>query len=97
MVFFMQDGPFLFTRLYAISLGVTNFMFFTLKNFITLILGLYRLLVLCGCIGREGNDLLRKSEIARSMDDLTFDDNISKKGRNKNNKTMKPKNRKQDK
>ena len=31
------------------------------------------------------------------MDDLTFDDNISKKGRNKNNKTMKPKNKKQDK
>lgn len=87
MVFFLQDGPFLVTRCYALSLHVTDYkiVFFTLKNFITLVFGLYRLLVLCGCIGIEGNDLLRKSEVARSMeslDDLSlYDKKKSKKKR----------------
>ncbi|KAH3727511.1 hypothetical protein DPMN_053450 [Dreissena polymorpha] len=72
MVLLMQDGPFLVTRGYMISKGVFNYMimFFSLKNALTLILGLYRLCVLYGCVTREGNDLLRKSEIARSLDSL---------------------------
>lgn len=73
MVFFMQDGPFLLARCYAILyIHIFEYLiiFFTLKNFLTLILALYRLLVLCGCISKEGNDLLRKSEIARSLDSL---------------------------
>lgn len=79
LALFMQDGPFLLVRCYSIKvLHVIDYLiiFFSLKNFLTLILGLYRLLVLCGCIGKEGDDLLRKSEIARSMeilDDIDLD------------------------
>lgn len=80
MIFFMQDGPFLVTRIYAIFwLGAFDYqiIFFSLKNLLTIILGLYRLLVLYGCVTKEGNDLLRKSEIARSMESLDELDSVS--------------------
>lgn len=93
MVFFMQDGPFLVARCYAIlQLHIFEYLiiFFSLKNILTLVLGLYRLLVLCNCISREGNDLLRKSEIARSMESLDDFDTASivpkKKGKKNKSK-----------
>lgn len=74
MVFFMQDGPFLVVRLYAIfQLQLSDYytiFFFSLKNILTLILGLYRLLVLFRCVSREGNDLLTMEEIAKSKESL---------------------------
>lgn len=73
MVLFMQDGPFLLIRIYSVFvLRVFDYLivFFALKNFITVSLGCYRALILCGCCSKEGDDLLRKSEIARSMESL---------------------------
>ena len=74
MVFFMQDGPFLIVRLYAILyIRMTDYytiFFFSLKNMLTLILGLYRLMVLWHCVSREGNDLLSMEEIAKSKESL---------------------------
>ncbi|WAR25513.1 TMM26-like protein [Mya arenaria] len=93
MVFFMQDGPFLVARVYMVYLGVVDYMilFFTLKNLLTLVLGLYRFCVLCGCVANEGNDLLRKSEIARSMESL---DTLDDWGTNRKNKQRPIKNAK---
>lgn len=85
MVFFMQDGPFLVVRGYTIlHIGVSDdkMIFFTLKNILTLSLGIYRLFVLCGLISKEGNDLLRKSEVVRrqiSIDALTCDEHKRQK------------------
>ena len=100
MVIFMQDGPFLGVRCYAIfNVGIFEYLiiFFSLKNVLTLILGFYRLLVLCDCISVEGNDLLRKSEIARSMDsldDLEMQEDFSrKKGKKSKHDTRKKKTR----
>ncbi|XP_060593509.1 transmembrane protein 26-like [Ruditapes philippinarum] len=99
MVLFMQDGPFLGVRCYAIFyIHISEYliMFFSLKNALTLILGFYRLLVLCDCISTEGNDLLRKSEIARSMeslDDLEMEEDFSKKKGKKRKKDTRNKTR----
>ncbi|KAL4227050.1 hypothetical protein ACF0H5_015025 [Mactra antiquata] len=73
MIFFMQDGPFLATRIYVVfwlRAFDDQIIFFSLKNVLTIILAMYRLLVLNGCVSKEGNDLLRKSEIARSLESL---------------------------
>ncbi|XP_053378264.1 transmembrane protein 26-like [Mercenaria mercenaria] len=98
MVLFMQDGPFLGARCYAIFyVHVFEYLiiFFSLKNMLTLVLGFYRLLVLCDCISTEGHDLLRKSEIARSMeslDDLDTD-TFEPKKKGKNSKITRKKTR----
>ena len=74
MIFAMQDGPFLVVRLYIIfNIALSDYytiFFFSLKNLLTLILGLYRLMVLFDCISREGNDLLTMEEIAKSKESL---------------------------
>lgn len=87
-VFFMQDGPFLALRIYAIFfIRLSNYFtifFFSLKNILTLILGLYRLMVLWGCVSREGNDLLTMEEIAKSKESLaTIESETGKKKKTK--------------
>ena len=88
MVFFMQDGPFLVVRIYAIlNIPLSDYytiFFFSLKNILTLILGVYRLMVLWRCVSREGNDLLTMEEIARSKESLaTIESEIGRKNWNK--------------
>ena len=61
MSILLQDGPFVVIRFYTIfSVGVNDYLiiFFALKNIMTLILGLFRILVLCGFIAKDGNDIL---------------------------------------
>ena len=91
MVFFMQDGPFLIVRLYAIfyinMIDYYTNLFFSLKNILTLILGLYRLMVLLQCVSREGNDLLSMEEIAKSKESLATIE--SEMGTKKNGKLKK--------
>lgn len=95
MVLFMQDGPFLFIRcgvIFHLNVFDSLIIFFSVKNLITVLLSCYRAMILCGCFSVEGNDLLRKSEIARSMESL---DAISvgsvkpKRGKHKGNQKQK--------
>ena len=89
MVFLMQDGPFLLVRCYAIfMLNMHQYLtiFFSLKNVLTLVLGIYRLIVICGCVEKEGNDLLSKEEIARSQQALDVIAETSTKKKKKEGK-----------
>ena len=88
MIFVMQDGPFLVVRLYTIlNIPLSDYytiFFFSLKNMLTLFLGLFRLMVLFHCISREGNDLLTMEEIAKSKESLaTIESEIGSSKRKK--------------
>ncbi|KAL3853287.1 hypothetical protein ACJMK2_016840 [Sinanodonta woodiana] len=61
MVLFMQDGPFFVIRtILIISRKTLDFkvLFYYCKNILTLILAIYRLLVLCSCVSYDGDDLV---------------------------------------
>lgn len=68
MVFFMQDGPFLIIRFWVLlMISVQDYMiiFFFLKNILTLVLAVFRMLILCGIITQSGDDLLLLDEAIR--------------------------------
>ncbi|KAL3853288.1 hypothetical protein ACJMK2_016841 [Sinanodonta woodiana] len=61
MVLFMQDGPFFVIRTILITSRKTldfKVLFYYCKNILTLILAIYRLLVLCSCVSYDGDDLV---------------------------------------
>ena len=95
MIFVMQDGPFLAVRLYTIfNIPLSDYytvFFFSLKNLLTLILGLYRLMVLFRCVSREGNDLLTMEEIAKSKESLATVESEIGSGKQKKGKLKKGK------
>ncbi|KAK3595608.1 hypothetical protein CHS0354_009569 [Potamilus streckersoni] len=84
MVLFMQDGPFFVIRtIIIIRRKMLDFkiLFYYCKNILTLILAIYRLLVLCSCVSFDGDDLVIETVDIQCQPPLTSPSGKGKKGR----------------